>query len=479
MRSFRDPAGRLHFIGLQLIRQVYTEYASSFYRIVQSKFLVEQMASGNVVKTSTVEESDSVLKELNESNADGSRLDTLGNLFLRHAVVPFVSYPSEWPNEMLQAAAELTLSLTERGLDYGIGLKDATPYNILFMGPKPVFVDVLSFEERDPFDPVWLAHAQFVRTFILPLLANARLKFPLAALFLSRRDGIEPSELYGMLGPIKKITPPFLAKVTLPVWLSRKAEKLGSAIYRPQKVKLASQATFILSMMFKGMHRDIRRTGRLNNKGKSNWSDYCLTCTYDTKTFDIKNTFIKNFLSERRPTWVLDIGCNTGHFSRLAATYGAQVVAIDQDATVIGSLWHEAHKYSLDILPLVVDFARPTPALGWNNRETLSFLDRCRGIFDAVFMLALIHHLLVSDQIPLSKVLSLAAQITKRYLVIEYISPDDPQFKRLSRGRDALYNHLNIDYFESVVALSFKILHKCETHNHGRCLYVLEKINVK
>ena len=176
---------------------------------------------------------------------------------------------------------------------------------------------------------------------------------------------------------------------------------------------------------------------------------------------------------------MLDVGCNTGHFSRLAAAQGSRVVAIDQDAAVVGSLWRAAHREGLDILPLVVDLARPTPALGWRNAETPSFLERCRGAFDAVFMLALIHHLMVTDQIPLPEVLALAAQMTRRYLVIEYVAPDDPQFKRLCRGREALYRHLSAEFFESAASVSFRILRQLETGNHGRRLYLMEKFDAR
>ena len=47
---------------------------------------------------------------------------------------------------MLHAAGALTLELAQGALEEGFGLKDATPYNVLFRGSRPVFVDVLSFE---------------------------------------------------------------------------------------------------------------------------------------------------------------------------------------------------------------------------------------------------------------------------------------------------------------------------------------------
>ena len=478
MRSIRDPAGRLYFVGPHLIRHIYAEYAPYYRVLLLSDFFAELMASGKVVCTSIIEEPDSFLATLDKKHDCKSPDLAQGDLLLRHDVIPFVSYPCEWPGEMLQAAAELTLDLAEEGLAHGVGLKDATPYNVLFRGARPVFIDVLSFEERDPCDQIWLAQAQFVRTFSLPLLADSRLNLDLSTLFFSRRDGVEPYDLYKKLGALKKLSPTFLGKVSIPVWLSRLAEAQGTSIYKSYRGKNADQARFIIGSMFRGMRRDIKRAGRAGNLSASQWSDYCRTCTYDERTFAEKSSFVERFLSASRPKRVLDVGCNTGHFSRMAAIHGSQVIAIDQDQAVVGALWRMARQEGLDILPLVVDLARPTPALGWNNAETLSFLERSREAFDAVFMLALIHHLLAGDQIPLSEIFASAAQITRRYLLIEYVAPDDPQFRRISRGRDTLYKHLNIDFFEATAAGSFRILQKLETQNHGRCLYLMEKRDV-
>ena len=77
------------------------------------------------------------------------------------------------------------------------------------MGPRPVFVDVLSFEPRDPSNPIWLAQGQFVRTFLLPLLAHRHLGWPLSASQIYR-DGYEPAQLAEALGPLHRLYPSLL-----------------------------------------------------------------------------------------------------------------------------------------------------------------------------------------------------------------------------------------------------------------------------
>lgn len=176
-----------------------------------------------------------------------------------------------------------------------------------------------------------------------------------------------------------------------------------------------------------------------------------------------------------RPKRVIDVGANTGHFSFLAAQAGASVVSIDYDPVCVGAIWQQAAQKGLDILPLVVDLSRPTPAVGWRNRECPSFLERARGAFDGALMLAVIHHLLVSERIPLSEILRLAADLVTRFAVIEFVGPEDSMFRRLTRGRDALHADLDKEVFERACAPYFEIVRLLHTPDTHRWLYLLRK----
>jgi hypothetical protein len=103
-------------------------------------------------------------------------------------------------------------------------LKDATPLNVLFVGTRPVFVDILSFERRDPRSSIWLAYGQYVRTFLLPLLMNRMLAWPLS-LSLFKRDGYEPADCYAALGWGDRLSRAALWPITLPAVLDRRREK--------------------------------------------------------------------------------------------------------------------------------------------------------------------------------------------------------------------------------------------------------------
>jgi hypothetical protein len=102
-------------------------------------------------------------------------------------------------------------------------------------------------------------------------------------------------------------------------------------------------------------------------------------------------------------------------------------------------------------------------------------MDRARGRFDFVCMLAVLHHVLASDQIPLNKVASLVRELTSRWLLIEWVSPSDPLFRRLSCGREALYANLNENAFLSAFSAYFRLNRRLELQN-GRILHLFETL---
>ena len=161
-----------------------------------------------VVRTQILDEAE--VQDLYDNAGFQTLLDGVDlAMLVEHERVPFQSFPYEWPPELLYAAAELTLELAEGLLTDRLGLKDATPFNVLFRGTEPVFIDVLSFEQRQAGDPIWLPYAQFVRTFITPLLLYKYFGLLPSVFFLGRRDGLEPEEVYKLGSPVRRFAAAF------------------------------------------------------------------------------------------------------------------------------------------------------------------------------------------------------------------------------------------------------------------------------
>jgi SAM-dependent methyltransferase len=449
--TFRDPAGSLRIHGEQVVRTVHPRYATEFLRFLQSDLARRWTTEGHLVATEVV-----------SSGQDQA-------LVLEHPRIFFPSYPWEWTPGQWVAAAELTLEFCRQLLHQGWILKDATPLNILFDGSRPVFVDLLSVERRDPGSPLWVAYGQFARTFLLPLAAYKYLGWPLAAT-LNRRDGYEPADLYPYLSSFRRWSAPMRSLVTLPFLLETRKRGSGPPLTLKQEPEIATEV----------LERNLRRPGKalraLTSKERdSRWSEYQTAADhYSELERQRKQEFVDRVMQMLRPGSLLDIGGNTGQYSRIAARAGARVVAWDTDVASSDRSWKEARKADLSILPLVADAARPTPAVGWCNNESLTLLERAHKRFDCVMMLGIIHHLLLADQIPMADVAALLSSLTRRWSIVEWVPKTDVRYIDLCRGRDELYAHLNEDLFVAQFSKHFTILLR-EPLSNGRVLFLFEK----
>lgn len=460
--SFRDPAGAVYRLPDRILRSVQPDFNNeleAFLATAAAKLAIE---NGSLIGSAKI--SAALYPDLRAEH------------LWEHERVWFPSFPYEWSPAMLEAAGRLTLDLAEAVLDEGFGIKDATPYNVLFRGPRPVFIDVLSFERRDPLDATWLPYAQFVRTFLLPLLASKCLGLPLDSSLLSRRDGLEPETLYQWASLGQRIRPPFLGLVTIPKLLSRKGSANPS--YHGNRMSSPEQARFVLSGLLRSCRRQLSAVAPVKPR-ESTWSGYLdHKSLYSPAQLAQKEKFVNEALDLAGPRRVLDVGANEGLFSFAAARRGAEVVAIDSDPVVTGVMWRTASAEQLNVLPLVVDLTRPAPAVGWRNQECPSFLDRARGSFDLVLMLAVIHHILVTERIPLEEVLSLVEEMTREFVLIEFVAPEDPMFQRIVRGRERLYSHFTPAWFEAAAASRFELIRSTRIDGLNRWLYLFRRRRV-
>jgi len=449
--TFRDPAGSLRIHGEDVLRTVHPRYAPESLRFLQSDLARRWTGEGHLVASEVV-------------SAEEDQ-----PLLLQHPRVFFPSYPWEWTPSQWVAAAELTLELCGQLLHEGWILKDATPLNILFDGSRPVFVDLLSIERRDPRSPLWLAYGQFARTFLLPLAGYKYLGWPLAAT-LHRRDGYEPTDLYPYLSSVERWRAPLRSLITLPFLFENRNRGAGAPSRLQQEPEIAAA---VLERNIRGFRKTLRALEP--KKRDSRWSAYHVAADhYSEEDRRRKQEFVDRAMQSLRPESVLDIGANTGQYSRIAASAGARVVAWDTDVASSDRNWKEAREGGLPILPLVADVARPTPAVGWCNTESLTLLERAHHRFDGVMMLGILHHLLLADQIPMADVAALLASLTRRWSIVEWVPKTDVRYIDLCRGRDELYAHLEEDLFVEQFTRHFNIMTREELSN-GRVLFLFEK----
>lgn len=470
--SFRDPAGRVFRHEDRLFRILDGRAAAGLRRLLEAPAVRAALERGDLASTRFLDEAES-RHILGYPGVAPLAASIESPVVIEHTPVAHPTYPYEWIPEMLAAAADLTLKLARQFLGVPAILKDATPYNVLFEGTRPVLVDVASIEARDPHNPTWLAYAQFARTFLLPLLLQRRFGIRPDTLFLGRWDGWTPEDVYPWLHWGTRLRSPYLGLVSMPYWLGKRHDPVNQSLYAPRRLKDPEQASYILESLFRSLEKQLRSCWPGSVRSTA-WSGYEQS-THEPAYYARRESVVGDVIRRFSPACVLDIGCNTGRYSLLAARANAKVVGLDQDAGALAQLWHAARRENLDVLPLYANIARPSPAVGWKYQECRSLLERLRGQFDAVFMLAVIHHLVVTERVPMAEIASLAAELTQDLLVVEYIAPEDDLFRKLVRGREALYRDVTREAFERVFSVSFDRVEASEVMERRRWLYVLRK----
>jgi SAM-dependent methyltransferase len=469
--SFRDPGGALRFVNGTPLRFVRDSHASDLRAFLGSSTARQWHETGALVGTTELTESE-IDALSTDANFRGTYASESWAGIWRHERIFFPSFAEEWTPGMLHRAGTLTLQLAADLLNDGYGLKDATPANILFRGAQPVFVDLLSIEKRDPMDPLWLPYAQFVRMFLLPLLVNKRTKLPLRAVLSVGREGLEPEAAHALLPLGARLLGAGLWHITLPMLVGGSSSILADGA-PPKRSVPAGQAKFVLERLFSSLQRALDNVRPANDQ-HSSWTAYT-TDHHSAEYFDAKRALVASAVEAIQPKTVLDIGCNTGELALIAAAKGADVVGIDSDPQVVERLFGRLAPDKLKILPLMVDMAAPTPARGWMNEESPSFLERAEGSFDLVLAMAVIHHLIATNGIPLARVLRLFALLTRDGVALEFVPPSDPLFRRLSRGRDHLYTGLTRSSFERACERHFEVLKAEPLPSGDRVAYLLRK----
>ena len=154
------------------------------------------------------------------------------------------------------------------------------------------------------------------------------------------------------------------------------------------------------------------------------------------------------------------------------------MIALERDAAAAEQLFCMSQSLGLPIQTIHADFARPTPAVGWETAESSALLQRLEGQCDMLLMLAVIHHLLLMEPTPLPAILALSHPLTNTYLVLEWVPLTDPMYQSLMRGREDLYGSLAESDLLEACAHHFQVIEQ-QTLGNGRILFLFEKINAQ
>jgi ribosomal protein L11 methylase PrmA len=383
---------------------------------------------------------------------------------LQHERLPFVSYPYEWSFEMLRDAALLQLDLVLAALDEGIGLKDASAYNLQWKGARPVFVDIASFYKRAQGEP-WVGYRQFCQMFLYPLLLQAYRDVPFQPWMRGNIDGIDAETCLNMLSGRDYLRAGVLAHV----YLQAKAQRAYSNTTRDVRSEL-NKAGFDTRIIKANAERLRALVAGLEWKPKqSTWSDYVNCGHYEAADAAQKRDFVRDVAASRQWTLAWDLGCNVGVFSRIVADRARSVVAMDADHLAVDKLYRALKsEQAANILPLVVNVTDPSPNLGWRNMERKRLDERGRP--ELVLALALIHHVVIGGNIPLAEFVQWLRDLGGD-LIIEFVTRQDPMVAALLRNKEDHYWDYTEENFERELGARFRILRRQPLGSGHRIMY--------
>ena len=170
---------------------------------------------------------------------------------------------------------------------------------------------------------------------------------------------------------------------------------------------------------------------------------------------------------------VHDLGANNGHFSRIACKLGYQTIAWDIDPVAVEKNYEVLKQEKrTDLLPLLLDLTNPSGAIGWSSAERDSFMQRAQN--DIVLALALVHHLAISNNVPLLMIADFMAGLAQ-HLLIEFIPKSDSQVRRLLANRTDIFSDYTEEGFESAFSSVFEIAKRETIQGSERSLYLMRR----
>lgn len=346
--------------------------------------------------------------------------------------VPEITYPWEWPNALLAAAGRLTLDFRLALLNEGLDLKDASAFNVQFTNGSPIFMDIGSIEPWRP-NPSWNAGKQFIEHFINPLAVGYSGGVSSAdAWTMSRGRGV-PSSVARDLMPRslkRRFGLAILQASTRPVAKNAPSEiRYREVAQEDQGLALRATRSFTtrLSKTLGKLESDVHDT---------TWSDYGSREHYSESDLQRKKDFSQSFLARlelKDDDLVLDVGGNDGMTALSAVSVGPfRFVVLDVDA---GALDHLANRIKVEggrfpVTPLVGDITDLTPASGLLDREFAAFRQRIRP--SAVFCQAVLHHVVITQGVPMPLAVASLAQF-EAPLQIEFADSTDAKVQLLMK----------------------------------------------
>jgi ribosomal protein L11 methylase PrmA len=449
--SFRDPQGQVLESGSRIFRALNSPLAPFPHTWSSEGPLAEFIAAGKLWPAQPLRP--------DEVPPDVRAAAPAAVGFLEHPRIATITFPYEWPFELLKRAALLHLEFHRALLKRDLTLSDGFAYNVQFVGTRPVFIDALAIEPYVEGQP-WAGYSQFCESFLNPLLLASRGCDTWQDNYRGRIRGIPTREVSRQLG----FWGAWRAGAVIHVFLNSKSEARGAGP-APANTPKVSRAG--LDLMLASLERCIRKLS-LPAAKSVNWGGYEGDNSYSEGQRAKKHEVVKEFIARTRPGLVLDVGCNAGEYSEVALAAGAgAAIGLERDAPAVNRAVQRADGLTQPFLPLQGDIQNPSPALGWDLGERRSLKERLKP--DALLCLALIHHLVLSESVPLDRVVRSLVSLAPTG-IIEFVPRDDPMSRKIAGGPERLTHRYDLPTFLSILSQTALVTNQILLSDNGRVL---------
>jgi len=399
-------------------------------------------------------------------------------LILEHEKISPVIYPSDWSFDMIKDAALCVLEVNKIARKYGYQTIDSHGYNVLFKAGTPYFIDLGSFIKSNENPNGWLAYEEFIRYYYYPLkvFKSGNLYFGRAAM-TQGKNFMTHSSYYQFRFPLLRFIRPHkierlfeiyhkykvFSHFTLEEINQRAPNKLkGFLSYLKKKKNAPFQSV--------NLHRLERKIKRINlSADNSQWGDY-----HDS-FFDGENkikltprfTRILEIIKELNPESIVEVGGNQGMLSELILqqTNVSSITCTDYDEIAVNKMYHRIKAKNLNITPSILDIVSPVTI---NYGPSLS--ERYKS--KMLIALALTHHLVLTQKIPLNQIFEQFNEFSSKYIMTEFMPLG--LYSATAKRNHEPPNWYNEEWFKNEFERHYTLLYKEKLENN-RILFVGER----
>jgi ribosomal protein L11 methylase PrmA len=329
-----------------------------------------------------------------------------------------------------------------------------------------VFIDYLSFIAYEE-GQVWLGYRQFCEQFLNPLLLTAKTGVPFQPWYRGTLEGISATSIAAVLPWTTRLNPLIAMHVSLQARLQRTVSKQQTT--RAQSVRLSKSALVNNLRSMRGFVSGLTPPAAQS----SPWQDYEHNAQYTADERALKARTVSDVIKASGARTVWDLGCNSGEYSEIALNSGAErVIGFEPDPGALNGAFQRAERKELNCLPLSIDLTNPSPSSGWLQRERLGLMERRNA--ESVLCLALLHHLVIGRNLPLTEVLEWLVSLAPTG-VIEFVPKSDPMAQQLLIWKPNVAPDYELDTMRAILSSIARITRETVVTASGRTLFAFER----